>query len=345
MKGALRQLALICALVIAAMAVVGGGSAKPRTPDSVKADFRAFPGPGRVSYGEQIAYKATLENKSGSTLTKVTFRQTYPAADGIGEATLIDHTCPTTPQDVTLTDGTKQWVCDFGQQVANANLALTVVWQVPPPPEAPTTCLGCLESTGGWTVKEGANDTTDPNDSFGNATVKATLLASGETGDELLEAGGYETSSASCDDTDAPGNLRTNPKIDEDANPVSTTVCVPVQIPLDNQVDLGYAVTITETQNNARHADVCIAKLGTNCEPGYVDAEFAAPYVTHVFQVADGALPRRYSITEVSHNGNPPLAEGECSAPGECVVSIDLDNRTKIWTIVVTSPTNGYWDW
>lgn len=342
MRGALRQLALICALTIAALAVVGGGSAGPRTPTSVKADFAAFPGPGRVSWGEQIAYKATLENKSGTTLTKVTFRQSYPAALGV-EAILIDHTCPSEPATVTQSNGTKQWVCSFGQQTKSAKLALTVVWQAPPPPDSPTNCDDCLVTTGGWTVKEGSNDIGDPNDTFGMAIVKATLLASGSTGTEKHEAGGYETHSASCEDTEGPGNLQTNPVLDAEDNSVSTTVCVPVQIPLDNNVDLGYAVTLTETGNNARQSEVCIAKLGSNC-PGE-DATFSAPFVTVIFHVADDALPNKYKITGISHNGAPPLAEGECSSAGECVLDIYLDPQTKIWTMVVTSESNGSYTW
>ena len=44
----------------------------------VVATFNAFPGPGEVTYGEDIAYRATLDNKSGTTLTHVIFRQQFP---------------------------------------------------------------------------------------------------------------------------------------------------------------------------------------------------------------------------------------------------------------------------
>jgi hypothetical protein len=33
-----------------------------------------------------------------------------------------------------------------------------------------------------------------------------------------------------------------------------------------------------------------------------------------------------------------------CATAGDCVVSIGLDKKTKIWTIVVTSGSNGYYD-
>jgi hypothetical protein len=39
------------------------------------------------------------------------------------------------------------------------------------------------------------------------------------------------------------------------------------------------------------------------------------------------------------------MTAATCAAAGDCVVSINLDNKTKIWTIVVTAGTNGYFDW
>ena len=68
--------------------------------------------------------------------------------------------------------------------------------------------------------------------------------------------------------------------------------------------------------------------------------------ITHVFHVLQAALPKNYKITQVSHNG-ATMDAGACSTNGYCVVSIDLVNvkGTKIWVIVVTTPTNGYFDW
>ena len=58
-------------------------------------------------------------------------------------------------------------------------------------------------------------------------------------------------------------------------------------------------------------------------------------------------LPKNYEITQVSHNGGDPVLEGACGTNNFCVVSIDLVNvkGTKTWVIVVTTPTNGYFDW
>jgi hypothetical protein len=354
------RLALACLAAASAVIFVAGGSAGPRQADVT---FVAFPGPAEVTYGQQIAYKATFKNQSGTTLTHVIFRQTYPIANGI-EATPVAglNTCPTTPVIVTKADGSHVWTCDFGNLSANAaQVGLTVVWQVPPQGSATTNCPDCLVSNGRWTVKEGVNDVADPNDAFPSAdgiNRAATLLASKSGGGEKLKAGGYVTQGTSCADPSLGGNLQTNPDVTTQ-NPVSTTVCLPQFGKPTNGVDLGYVTAITERvvggTPDARHSQVCVAKLGTTCpdvdDPG-ADADFGLldppQVITHVFRVADAALlPKGYKITAVSHNGGPATTKGSCDSNGFCVIDIRLDNfkGTKIWTIVVTSRTNGYFDW
>jgi hypothetical protein len=263
----------------------------------------------------------------------------------LGElAVPIDSTCPVEPTTITRSDGKQEWICDFGSRGANAQLALTVVWQVKPL-QGEENCPGCLTTNGRWTVKEGTNDIGNPNDSFPafGKDVTATLLASGSGGTEFLKAGGYETTSASCDGTDPPGSLRTNPVLDADENPLSTTVCLSFALTEEQlATDLGYATTITEADDNPRHAEVCIAELGTNCIPGYDDAVFSE-YITHIFEVADAALDKGERLTGISHNSVPLRACPNTDAAG-CLVSITLDNKTKIWTIIALSKSNGQWD-
>lgn len=351
MKMSWGRLVLALTAIAGAAILASGGSAGPR---AANVSFDAFPGPGQVTYGEQIAYKATFQNTSGTTLSHVIFRQGYPVANGV-EATPVAglNTCPTTPVTLTKSDGSHVWTCEFGNLSANApKVGLTVVWQVPAQGSATDNCPNCLVSNGRWTVKEGVNDVADPNDAFpqGGKDVFATLLASNKGGKETLKAGGYETQGTSCADETGAGNLQTNPDVNL-GNPVSTTVCLPSFGRPANGVDLGYVTQITETKNNARHAEVCVAQLGTDCATGYVDADFSLldppGVITHVFHVADAALPNGYKITAVSHNGGPATAQGACDTNGFCVLTIRLDNvkGTKIWTIVVTSPTNGYFDW
>ena len=147
MKTRWGRLVLACLTAASAVVFVAGGSAGPRQADVT---FVAFPGPAEVTYGQQIAYKATFKNRSGTTLTHVIFRQGYPVANGV-EATPVPglHTCPKAPVIVTKTDGSHVWTCDFGNLSANAaEVGLTVVWQVPPQGSATTNCPNCLVSNG-----------------------------------------------------------------------------------------------------------------------------------------------------------------------------------------------------
>ena len=71
--------------------VRGGG--QRRTADA-DATFAAFPGPGEVTYGEQIAYKARVRERTASSmLTHVRFRQTVPVARAPTSATMRLATC------------------------------------------------------------------------------------------------------------------------------------------------------------------------------------------------------------------------------------------------------------
>ena len=347
------RLALASLAVVAAGILATGGSAGPRLADVT---FDAFPGPGQVTYGEQIAYKATFKNTSGTTLTHVIFRQSYPKANGV-ESTPVPgkNTCPVAPVTITKADGSHVWTCDFGNLSANAApVALTVVWQVPPQGSATASCIAstptdCLTSNGRWTVKEGVNDVSDPNDAFPSAAGidrSASLLLSGSSGVEALRAGGYETQGSSCANGGS-GNLRTNPDVGL-GNPVSTMVCLPTfTIPSTNLVDLGYVTEITELLGDAHHSELCVSVLGTDCSVGYTPATFPLPGITLVFRVADAALPKGYKITGISHNGGLPVTQGLCDSSGFCVVSIDLVNvqGTKTWVMVVTTPTNGSYTW
>jgi hypothetical protein len=332
----LAFLVVVCAIVFAS-----AGGAGPRTAE---ATFEAFPGPVEVTYGELIAYKGTFTTQSDSTLTQVRFRQTIPAV-GSQPATIDSSTCPSTPTTRTTSTGT-EWICYFGQVPAGTpTLELTVVWRVPA--SGPSPCLDCLVSTGRWTVKEGVNDTTDPNDVFGLTETKATLLGAGEATQGALRAGGYETDSTSCAVLTAPGNLRTNDVVSL-ANPVSSKFCLPpFTIPPGNK-NLGFASTITETLGDARGSVVCIAQLGTNCGPGHLDAVFLPPYVTHIFRVADAALDND-RIEEIRHNGEIlPSCEDEPDNLNGCVVDIlkpKGNQNPKVWVLIVTSPTNGPYGW
>jgi hypothetical protein len=108
--------------------------------------------------------------------------------------------------------------------------------------------------------------------------------------------------------------------------------------------DRGYATVITETAGNAHHTEVCIAALGTDCVPGYEDEDFFGNWNKKVITVVIQAfIPKKPEVTTVSHNGVPMTAD-TCTNAGDCVVSITYDNPGKFYTIVVTSGSNGYYD-
>ena len=170
MKSAWVRLALVCLAATAAAVAVGGGSAGNRVAE---ATFAAFPGPGRVTYAENIAYRATFTNTGGSNFTKVTFRQSVPVANGQA-AQLVNHSCPSAP---TIVDG--EFRCAYGSlapgTAGTPQLVITVIWKVPTL-ALPDGC-DCLATTGRWTIKEGVNDPADPNDAFGRTDIVSTLLA------------------------------------------------------------------------------------------------------------------------------------------------------------------------
>jgi hypothetical protein len=377
MKVDVRRALLACLVVATAAAVlVATGSAKPRD-NTVAATFDALPGPGQVTYGENIAYRATLDNKSGTTLTHVIFRQQFP------EITRSDATPATTPLPLPNpvdsscaawggTAGTRpitvdgvpktEWYCDLGQRPANANVTLTIVWNVPVPTaaQASVNCDGCLSSRGRWTVKEGLSDNTNPNDTFGDTTVPATLLAKTGSG-EKLRAGGYETASASCGtgeniDPDAAGNLRTTPL--GVGNFLTTTICLPTinLSDADKKIGLGYAAKITEA-SDSRSATVCIADLGVTCPASAADEASFPDDVVHIFRIGLDGVPKNFEITtsattgftSVTHDGHPlrlcSFQDAENDEFGCVVKIVPPKGNQKFWIVVAKSPTNGLWGW
>jgi hypothetical protein len=330
------RLVVACLAVIGAAVAVSGGSAGNRDGDPT---FKAVPGPGSVTYGENIAYSATLDNTSKATFTQVKFQQSVPVATWEGEeypaGNPVAASCPYTITDGVLT-------CTLAQLAPNDPPArVTIVWQAPTIP-SPTGCDGCLTSHGTFFIKEGKPTNGNEEIPAGGIDEAADLLA-GESSQETLLAGGYEL--AAC--TAGGSSLKTNQAVSLQ-NPVASSFCLPSFAP--QGPDLGLATTITELEDNAHQSEACIAALGEDCaDPeGYVAADFGPGVVTYTFKVAADALPNGYKITQVFHNGEELTAETcERTENPECLVSITLENfqGTKIWTIIATSETNGPWNW
>jgi hypothetical protein len=364
MRFGVRRVILACVVAASALAVlVPAGSAGPR---AIGFTFEAVPGPGQVTYGENIAYRAQISNTSGTTLTHVIFRMQKPFAGSPDNpdlvATFQNSTCPQNGGqgvNVTYSDGTSEWTCDFGNLPATGNrsqVTLSVVWGVPPGTQT-ADCTDCLKARARVSVKEGLNDETNPNDLFGAAEVPATLLAAdSDASQNTTSAGGYEI--AACTDTSGQGSLRTKQKLDATLNKISTTVCI-TQIPTST-TDLGLATTILEGVSHAGNpgfaelqtSDVCVAAPGVNCGAynTYTPQVFDPAHpLTVVLRIPDGALLKTHTITNVWHNADvypDPLSlcgTGPVPLNGCLVEKPTLSKgKDKIWTITVRTLTNGW---
>ncbi|HET8742435.1 MAG TPA: hypothetical protein VFM41_07420 [Gaiella sp.] len=370
MRVGMRRFVLACVVAASALAVlVPAGSAGPR---AMSFSFVAEPGPGQVTYGQNIAYRAQISNTSGTTLTHVIFRMRKPFVgppeSPVLEAQFKNSTCPQNGgQGVTVTyaDGTSEWTCDFGNLPAwsgsGPQVTLSVVWGVPAS-TATTDCDtdgGCLKARARVSVKEGLNDQTNPNDLFVGADVPATLLAADSSDSQNTKsAGGYEIDGQACTDASGPSSLLTKQKLDAVSNKVSTMVCL-TQIPTSS-TNLGLATTILEGVVHPGNpglpqletSDVCVAAPGVNCGPygGYTPQVFDADHpMTIVLRIPDALLLKNQTITKVWHNADlypDPLAlcgTGPVPVNGCLVAKPSLSKgKDKIWTITVKTLTNGW---
>ena len=337
------RLLVACLAVIGAAIAVAGGSAGNRDREGT---LVAVPGPGAVTYGENIAYKATFTNKATNSAVFTQTRFVMPPPVTLDGATA-------TPEKESCANGgfdpvTNVLTCEFGQLQPGKSVELTVVWKAPPG-ESNAGCTNCLIADGTWFIKEGK-------DTNGNETLpvqaKAALIGVNELNPDVNSnhrAGGYELLGCA---TTAETNLQTNPSINASTNPVVTKFCLPASFAASGAAD-GVATTITEPSggpNFAKQSVVCIADVGQNCPEG-TSKDFGPDKITFTFLVAGDALPSGYKITQVFHNSTTtPLPmcgtlAGDANEDG-CVVSITPPKgNPKIWTIVTTSETNGPWSW
>jgi hypothetical protein len=327
MKRARGRLLVACLVVAASAVAIAGGSAGNRV---ATATLEAVPGPGAVSYGQNIAYTATFSNDGNSTFTHTTLTMAPPVITVTGEtATFVKSSCGPANSAGVL-------VCDLGNLNAKAVARVTVVWNVPAGDSKPG-CSGanCLVASSTWQIKE--NKATNTNETF-TKSVTADVIGTSATEpvNNLLRAGGYEV--AGC--ITGGSSLSTNQALST-SNPVTTSFCLPEFATTAN--DLGLATTITETAGNAHTSEVCVAALGQNCPAGSrADFGSAGGVITFTFRVSAAALPFHYEITKVFHDGHE-VTPTTCATDNECVTSITFANG--IWKIVTTAETNGSWDW
>lgn len=327
MKHARGRLLVACLAAAAAAIAVAGGSAGNRVGTPT---LDAVPGPGAVSYGQNIAYTASFSNDGNSTFTHATFKMAPPVIQPTGEtAGFVKASCGSVDSAGVLT-------CDFGSLASGAVARLTVVWNVPAGDSTPG-CTDCLVADSTWQINE--NKATNSNETFTQSET-ADLIGTSPTEpvSNQLRAGGYEVASCAA----GGSSLSTNQAVSK-SNPVATSFCLPDFA--TNETDLGLATTITETAGNARASEVCVAALGQNCPAGSrADFGPSGGVISFKFLVSADALPKNYKITTISHDGHEVTA-ATCAADNECVTSIKLDRKTRIWTILTTAETNGPWGW
>src|SRR6478735_5056919 len=133
MKHARGRLLVACLAVAASAVAVAGGSAGNRVGTPT---LEAVPGPGAVSYGENISYTASFSNDGSSTFTHLTFTMAPPVILSTGEkASFVKASCGSV-------DATGGLTCDFGQLRAGEIDKLTVVWSLALGESKPG-CKGC----------------------------------------------------------------------------------------------------------------------------------------------------------------------------------------------------------
>jgi hypothetical protein len=333
------RLLAACLAVAAAAFAVAGGTAGNRNG---VAELDAIPGPGRVTYGENIAYQATFANTnsaSGSVFTQVKVTLQPPVITGTSQkATPVKASCGSFDDNDVLT-------CEFGQLRPGQQHKLTVVWKTPALSSAG--CTDCLEASGAWTIKEGK--LTNPSAETFFLSELASLIGPGGVGavNGNHNAGGYELEG--CVDEDET-SLETNQAIDPITNPVTTSFCVPASFVANGAAD-GVTATITEPSggaNFARQTEVCVSKPGTQCgADNYEAQDFSPDAITVEITVSDEALDD--VIKEVSHNGVPlELCEDDPGNANGCIIEIRKPKGNQdipAWVILAKSPTNGPYGW
>jgi hypothetical protein len=284
-----------------------------------------LPGPGEVTYGQNVAYTATLPNEQSSTFTHVQFHNPIPKTFVNGHplpATLMYASCPGT---LTATE----FVCDETTVPANQTARVTIVWKTPTGGESSPGCQ-CMTNSSFWTIKEGTGKpgSSGP-DTFPSPVVSTSLLVVPDP----VEAGGYAL--GACTNPGTQTSLETNQTVGA-SNPLATKVCastVPNQLfdpGLVIEVDEGigpHNLGVTQTST------ICIPAPGETCAPGY-DPWLFSPPATLTFVIANATLPKGEKIDRVLHDGIDVTAS--------CTITVV--NKTKTTVVTCSAAEQGGWD-
>jgi hypothetical protein len=329
-------LAFAAACTAAALAVVTSEApAGNRTPT---VQLLGFPGPGEVTYGQNVAYTSTVVNTESSNYTHVIFRNPIPTTVANGETLKAVFKYASCPGTLTPTE----FVCNELSQVRVGETAkVTIVWQTPAAGSSsncPSSMPVCMTNTAAWTIKEGTGSpgSSGP-DTFFTGTVATSLLVV----PDQKKAGGYALDA--CTSLASP-TLSTNPSLGA-GNPLATNVCA-TSLPVGDPFNPGHTVKIDERDRTpsdpglTQVSEICIPVPGDSCtNPAFVPFVFT-PLAKFSWTIANSSLPKGEKIDLVFHNGVP--VSFDLTADPR-VVGITVDNKTKTTTVVAESSTNGSW--
>jgi uncharacterized repeat protein (TIGR01451 family) len=330
MKRGLRMAAIAALVGLVAAAIVGATSA-PAGNRSPVSSLLGVPGPSEVTYGQNVAYSASLLNNGKSNYTHLQFSNPIPKTVVNGSPVDATFKYASCPGQLTAT----AYVCNETTLTAGLTAKVTIVWQTPTA-GASSDCPGstpvCMTNTALWQIKDsqpGGNDT------FPTNTVVTSLLVV----PDQRKAGGYPLTTCS---SSAGSQLETFPV--SPGNPLQTRVCE-TSLPVGDPLNPGSATTISErdrtpsdTVGITQVSDICIAAPNNTCTPGYT--EFVSPTFQIFTFVIDNRTTGNEKIDQVWEDGNPVSFDQSVDPH---VVSITINNAQKITTVVVASKSNGGW--
>jgi hypothetical protein len=321
--------AVFGALLTAAVLAFGTASAPAgnRTPSPT---LTAFPGPSEVTYGQNVAYSATLPNSQSSSFTHVQFHNPIPtttAGTQTLQATLAYSSCA---GQLTATE----WVCNEITVGSGQTARVTIVWKTPSAGESTAGCA-CMVNNSYWTIKEGTGKPGSAGpDTFPSPAALTSLLVVPDP----VEAGGYGLTA--CTDPTTQSTLTTNLTLGP-ANPFATKVCASTVPGL--VLDPGLAVEIDEN-NNANtgtgipyRSDVCIPAPGFSCaDIGYTPWLFS-PRATLGFVIDNSTLDGGEKVDKVFHDGVDVTAD--------CTINVvNGPGPIKITNVACLTAVNGSWN-
>jgi hypothetical protein len=332
---ALVVLVALALLTVATATAPAGGNRDPLS------SLAATPGPATVTNGGVVALTASLVNRQSSTFTDVRF--SLPIPPGV---TFQSTDCATF--EILSTQTGQVFVCKWGHQLRAGKTAAVVIALRTPDTGSSATFAGK------WVIKEGQQWKGGGKDTFPTNAVTVQLLAQNDP----QKAATFATST--CTDPSTP-TLATPPI--GPGNPLATSVCAP-SLPTVPITGIAAAIDERDRTNTdpgiTQVSDICLPEPTSQCGPTLTPFVFSPP-ATFTFTIDNAALPRVCSKHRTSSGSSIATGGRTCTVPqikkvfhdgvlvpptstDPKIVSITFNKWKKTTTVVVTSSTNGWWN-